>query len=47
MVERSHNWHSRCWRDVNVMSQHVSFHRACFREAGQALLGVVDEVPDF
>ncbi|MCV7426965.1 acyl-CoA dehydrogenase family protein [Mycobacterium montefiorense] len=37
----------RCWRDVNVMSQHVSFHRARFREAGQALLGVVDEVPDF
>jgi alkylation response protein AidB-like acyl-CoA dehydrogenase len=37
----------RCWRDVNVMSQHVSYHRARFRGAGQALLGVVDDLPDF
>jgi alkylation response protein AidB-like acyl-CoA dehydrogenase len=37
----------RCWRDVNVMSQHVSYHRGRFRGAGQALLGVVDDLPDF
>lgn len=37
----------RCWRDVNVMSQHVSYSRARWRQAGQALLGVVTELPDF
>jgi alkylation response protein AidB-like acyl-CoA dehydrogenase len=30
----------RCWRDVNVASQHIAFSRARWRGAGQALLGV-------
>ncbi|MET7992865.1 acyl-CoA dehydrogenase family protein [Amycolatopsis sp. NPDC005232] len=30
----------RCWRDVNVASQHIAFSRSRWRGAGQALLGV-------
>jgi alkylation response protein AidB-like acyl-CoA dehydrogenase len=37
----------RCWRDVNVMSQHVAYSRARWREAGQALLGQVTNFPHF
>ncbi|MEW2547864.1 acyl-CoA dehydrogenase family protein [Streptomyces sp. NPDC047002] len=29
----------RCWRDVNVASQHIAFSRGRWRAAGQALLG--------
>ena len=37
----------RCWRDVNVARQHVSFSRARWRRAGQALLGLVTDFPNF
>jgi alkylation response protein AidB-like acyl-CoA dehydrogenase len=37
----------RCWRDVNVMSQHVSYSRARWREVGQGLLGARTDLPNF
>jgi indole-3-acetate monooxygenase len=37
----------RCWRDVNVARQHISYSRARWRGAGQALLGVVADLPTF
>lgn len=30
----------RCWRDVNVASQHIAYSRGRWRGAGQALLGL-------
>jgi indole-3-acetate monooxygenase len=36
----------RCWRDVNVARQHVSFSRARWQRAGQALLGFLTELPN-
>jgi alkylation response protein AidB-like acyl-CoA dehydrogenase len=45
-ASRSGSVIQRCWRDVNVMSQHVSYSRSRLRGAGQVLLGVATNLPN-